>query len=441
MNLRVLTTFILVCVILAAGRSANSQPTPKSGPVRLEDRGAQVVLSNGLVSFTVNKSTGTIPEMHLADSPNLAGRGAYLAVANSGGHDGWDVKNASCRVLRNTPDLAEIACDAPIGGVHFSQHYILRRDDPGFYVYIDQNHGKADVPEKFGQTRWSFYLNPKLFDYQLVNDKIQALIPDLKGAPSVQDATYRLADGSVYTKYNYADYVEDHYLHGLCGSSAGSYGVFFSMGSNEYLGARPTKQYLTVHSGPIIHRFLHSGHFLPREIAHPDLPDGWSKVCGPWFVYLNKGDTPGQMWQDAKARSTIERAAWPYKWMNDPGYPLVRGKVSGDLTLSRNGQSRPAANALMVLTTPGVDWQVQILDYNFSARADTNGRFSLTNVRPGSYTLYAAIPGVTETFRKDDVVVKAGALDLGSLEFMPTSYAVRIWQIGYIRTIKQLDSN
>lgn len=397
--------------------------------VTLTDEGSRVVLANGVVSFAVDKSTATIRQMRFGDSPNLAGRGAYFAVANSGGKDGWDVKNGDFRVIRNTPDLAEVAIKAPIGGCDFDQHYVLRRGDPGFYVFVKMARPKRYKPEVFGQVRWSCYLNPTLFDYELANDSEQGPIPDLAGAQQVQDATYRLKDGSVYTKYNYCDYVENHYVHGITGSKPGSYGAFIVMGSYEYLGA-PTKQYITVHSGPIIHRFLHSGHFLPRNIAHPQLPDDWSKLDGPWFVYLNKGDSPAQMWEDAKRRAAHERGLWPYSWMADPEYPLKRSTVSGSLQVSPTGT--PASNALLVLTEPDSDWQVEILHYIFSTRADIHGQFSIPNVRPGRYSLYASVPGYTEQFRMDNLEVKEGQnLNLRRIVVRRDPIKVLLWQIGY----------
>lgn len=416
---------LLCCALLLSAVRGLAVP---GAPVTLQDKGATVTLANGIVSVTFNKADATIHDMRLRNGPNLAGKGSYLAVANSGGHDGWDVHDAVYKVLRETPDLAELSFGAPVGGVFFDQHFVLRRGDPGFYVFIEQSH-RPGIPEAFGQTRWSFYLNPSLFDYQLVNDQVQAPIPDLKGAQTVQDATYRLPSGTVYTKYDYVDYFEGHDVHGLCGSRPGSYGVFFVRGSNEYLGA-PTRQDITVHAGPIVHMFLQSGHFLPRQIAHPQLPEGWTKMGGPWFVYLNSGDTPRQMWADAKARAEHEKSQWPYAWMQHPDYPLQRGVVRGTLTLY-NG-TRPAANALMVLTAPAPDWQVQILDYIFSARADAAGRFTLPHVRPGAYTLFAAVPGVTDEFRKDNITVAAdGTVDLGTLHFDPPIYSARLWEIGF----------
>ena len=424
----VLRMLWILCSALILGTGSLTFGSP-SDPVTLQDEGAQVRLSNGAISITVNKADATIREMTLGNSPNLAGRGAYFAVANSGGHDGWDVHNADFNVVRNTPDLVELSFGAQIGGVHFTQYYVLRRGDHGFYVYVLEQRRPGDPPEHTGQIRWSFYLNDRLFNYHLASDTEQGPIPDLKGARPVQDATFRLANGTVYTKYNYCVYLENDWVHGLCGSGPGSYGAFIVTPSTEFLQA-PTKQEISVHAGPIIHRFLASGHFEPRELASPSIPDGWSKLCGPWMVYLNAGDSPQQMWRDAKAQAEKQKSQWPYEWMNNAEYPLQRGEVTGTLKLYDG--KRSVTNALMVLAAPDPDWQVQVLDYIFSTRSDANGRFVMPHVRPGTYSLFGAVPGATDEFRKDHITVVAGkTTDLGTLVFTPAYYSAVLWEIGF----------
>lgn len=394
--------------------------------VRLEDRGATVDLDNGVVAFVVRKADATIPRLTLGASPNLVGRGAYLAVKNSAGHDGWDLHNARFVVRRQTKDLVEISMEGTVGGETFTVYYILRRGDPGFYVMVEQERRPGAPPESIGQARWSLSLNPGLFDYHLASDTEQGPIPDLRGASMIQDATYRLPDGSIYTKYNYANYLEDDLVHGACGSGPSAYGAFIVSPGREYLQA-PTKQELTVHAGPIIHRFLQSGHFEPRDLASPEIPEGWTKACGPWFVYLNHATSPRQLWADAQARGVAEEAQWPYAWVDHPDYPLARGEVSGILLWNQS----PVAHALVVLAAPSPDWQVQVLGYLWSTRTDDHGRFDLAHVRPGTYTLSTHIPGYPGDFRRDGVVVVAAApVNVGTLEWAESSSVHRLWQLG-----------
>ena len=177
-------------------------------------------------------------------------------------------------------------------------------------------------------------------------------------------------------------------------------------------------------------RFLASGHFEPREPSSPAIPEGWTKAFGPWLVYLNRGDSPQATWADAKAQAEKERAQWPYQWMRHPAYPLERGEVSGTLSLYDGKQA--ASNAPMVLTAPSPDWQLQVLDYIFSTRADAAGHFTLAHVRPGTYTLFAVVPGITDEFRRDHITVAAGGkVDLGTIELSPAHYSAKLWEIGF----------
>jgi len=416
--------FSLIAVLIIAPRGIAAL----DDPVVLTDNGRTVSLSNGIVSFSLRKNDATIHEMQLGNSPNLAGRGAYFAVVNSGGHDSTDIHNAVYKVIRNSPDLVELSIEAPVGHIHFDQHYILRRNDPGFYVFVLISHQPDDPPETNGQIRWSFYLNPNLFTYQLATDDEQGPIPDMRGSTPVQDATFRLTDGTIYTKYNYCSYIEQDDVHGECGQGKGSYGAFIVMGGKDYLQA-PTKQEITVHQGPIIHRFLVSGHFEPRELTNQPISGNWRKLCGPWMVYLNSGNSPKEIWADAKAQAKKEQSQWPYQWMQNPDYPLNRGEISGTLKLYDG--SRPAANALIVLAAPSPDWQVQTLGFIFSTRADAQGNFTLPHIRAGSYSLYAVVPGITDEFRRDNINIAAGdKIDLGIIDFVPAYYSLRLWQIG-----------
>lgn len=415
-------------VLLCAGITAASASTDSAPPVTLQDEGSQVVLSNGLVSFTAHKADATISRLTLGDSPNLTNRGAYLAVRNSVGRDAWDLHQAEFKVERCTPDLVEVSFAGRIGGIRFTPHYILRRGDPGFYVFVLQERRAGDPAETTGHARWSFYLQDALFDYQWASDAEHGPVPDMEGAQQIQDATFRLRDGSVYTKYDLCTYVEEDLVHGLCGRGKGSYGAFIITPSQEWHQA-PTKQYITVHARTIMHQMLQTGHFIPREVANQSVPDGWIKLCGPWFVYLNRGDSPKAIWADAKARAEDEKQRWPYAWMAHPAFPLQRGRLSGRLVVQDD--RHPAANALVVLTAPQPEWQVQVLNYIFSTRTDAEGRFVLPHVRPGTYTLFASVPGLTDEFRRDAITVGAGGVvDLGSLVFSPRVYSTKLWEIG-----------
>ena len=63
-----------------------------------------------------------------------------------------------------------------------------------------------------------------------------------------------------------------------------------------------------------------------------------------------------------------------------------------------------------------IDWQTDGKHYQYWARADAAGRFTIPNARPGAYTLYAFTDGVLGEFSRADVRVEAGkTTELGEM--------------------------
>jgi rhamnogalacturonan endolyase len=94
-----------------------------------------------------------------------------------------------------------------------------------------------------------------------------------------------------------------------------------------------------------------------------------------------------------------------------------------------------------------VDWQNDAKNYEFWVRADANGKFSIPNVRAGTYTLHAIADGVLGDFSLTNVVVsgtrvspvrtgthardaRATTLDLGKLNWQPVRHGRQLWDIG-----------
>jgi rhamnogalacturonan endolyase len=78
-----------------------------------------------------------------------------------------------------------------------------------------------------------------------------------------------------------------------------------------------------------------------------------------------------------------------------------------------------------------VDWQNDAKYYQFWVRGDASGRFTIPNVRPGTYTLHAIADGVLGEFALTKVTVAAGqTLDLGPLSWQPVRHGRQLWDIG-----------
>jgi rhamnogalacturonan endolyase len=79
-----------------------------------------------------------------------------------------------------------------------------------------------------------------------------------------------------------------------------------------------------------------------------------------------------------------------------------------------------------------VQWIHDAAHYQFWNDGADDGKFTITKVRPGNYTLHAFATGVLGDFAQANITVAPGkALDLGKLEWKPVRYGRQVWDIGY----------
>ncbi|MDP9051943.1 MAG: polysaccharide lyase family protein [Acidobacteriota bacterium] len=70
--------------------------------------------------------------------------------------------------------------------------------------------------------------------------------------------------------------------------------------------------------------------------------------------------------------------------------------------------------------------------YQYFNDGTDDGKFTITKVRPGSYTLHATADGVLGDFAQANVTVVAGqTIDLGKLVWKPVRFGKQVWEIGY----------
>jgi rhamnogalacturonan endolyase len=80
----------------------------------------------------------------------------------------------------------------------------------------------------------------------------------------------------------------------------------------------------------------------------------------------------------------------------------------------------------------GVSWIHDAKYYQFWTNGGEDGQFTLSNVRPGNYTLRAFADEVLGDFAQANITVESGqTLDLGKLEWKPVRYGTQLWDIGY----------
>jgi rhamnogalacturonan endolyase len=205
---------------------------------------------------------------------------------------------------------------------------------------------------------------------------------------------------------------------------------------------------------------------LTVGLAHPDYPRRFTGRGGRGFGAGAPSANPGGATPGAAATPSGTDAA-----STAPGAPGAAGSAGASAApaaaaappagtdpsaatppagATANAQATPPAGAQAAATdpagprgrgrggfgfgggNPNVDWAHDAKFYQFWNDGSEDGKFTITNVRPGKYTLHAFAEGVLGEFAQADITVEAGQkLDLGRLEWKPVRYGKQVWDIGY----------
>ena len=360
-------------------------------------------------------------------------------------YTGTDLLCDTVKIVKNTPELAHFAvCNAPNATPHLEHHFVMLKGESGIHPYVlisgNQN-GEMRTMYKFDMDVLSNAWGPERSGPQVKYATLQAI----SGAGNMGDETWRLADGSIYTKYDWVLYYSEapmwgHYGHGI--------GAWFIPTSTESYAGGPLRQELAVHQDALILNYLGGGHFGGGGTAAGT--GGKPKIHGPWYLYFNTADSDAALIADAKKTSAAEKLKWPYTWVDEPTYPVNRTTVTGQLKISHD---RSAANAYVILAQPGgaggaggrgrggggaaepdraSALYTQAGDYMFYVHADDSGKFTIPAVRPGTYTLYAwqTQGPITQSLALDNVTIKGDKQDLGNVAWDAPYHPNLLFQIG-----------
>jgi rhamnogalacturonan endolyase len=489
--------FIGALVLLGAGCHTRVAPTP---PVEMTVNGVvaepgdlrptdvrSLVLGNGLLTLTfgpdangdfsaisvVKNGQELAHNLHGIEPRDVDAHRSFYLDANAGRDH---LVADTVRIVKNTPELAHFAV-IDSRALHLEHHFVMLKGESGVHPYVVV---KSAPNANTGETRTMYRFDMDLLDWAWTNERTgqqpkYSFLQSISAAGNLGDETWRLPNGSVYQKYDYCLYYADspmwgHYGHG--------FGVFFMPVSNESYAGGPLRQELAVHQDALILNYIGGGHFGGGGSASGRTGE---KIHGPWFLYFNTGATPEAIIADAKNVAAAQQRQWPYRWMEDPIFPVQRTTVSGQLKLTHE---RSTAGAYIILGQPnnpprnfggrggpssgtqgpgatgsaapsdaaaarfrggrggpegpvGVPDRASALytqsgDYVYYVKADAAGNFTLPAVRPGTYTLYAWQTGgpVTQSFAKDDVVVSGDRLNLGTVEWDAPYHPHLLFQVG-----------
>jgi len=428
---------------------AAAAPAPATPPVTVTQTEQMIDVSNGQIAVTMSKANGQVYSLRAvvgAGTRELLSptRQSITYDFDSGNQAkshvvfGSGQSHATVRLVNQSPDSAEIAASFdPIDVCPFQVevHYILRRGDQGVYTFLHYQHGPGNGAVILEQTRaviWTLRGTDPFTNY-VVDDNRKGPYPAGEVLETPMDTSWRYAfDGQVHSKYDYASFMGEDLIHGIAGPGLG---LWLITPSREYVNGGPLRQELTTHQDSptslpqnnVVLWMVQGNHF-----GGPDIPiaadETWSRFYGPAFIYVNSAPTVDAMWDDAKKVAAAEDAKWPYTFVKDADYPLDRGTVSGQIKVS-TGDS--AKNAWVVLANPGdKDWCMSGKSYEFWTKADADGKFTISKVRPGNYTLFVTGGNQFEDFIKDGISVKAGANNVGTLAWAAQTHGSKLWQIG-----------
>lgn len=400
--------------------------------VSMQVSGMSVTMNNGKIVVTIG-SNGRVSSFKYNTSKEMLGSsGIYFDYTTAQGNKA--LSPAKLTVVKDTPDMCEVLYSATSGNTIFEQGYIMRKNVAGLYTYVIATGTSTSASEPIKEARVCTRLASTLLQ-GYVDWRMNGTIPSNEEmavaeqeANTVQDATYYLADGSIYTKYNWANYIDRDTIHGL---SDNYYGIWNIPVSYEWINGGPERQELMVHAtskSPITIQMLQGEHFGGQAMV---LADGEKKLYGPFLIYSNMQvpKITGPI-DDAKAMAEQQKAEWPFQWFDNDLYPKIRGTVRGHLNVT-TGQRNDSV-MIVLAQEKGIDPMVQTHGYQFWTKTDETGDFCINNVRPGTYHLYAyATAGeVTDMLEMDDIEVAEGEQSLGTINWTPTCYSNLLWMIG-----------
>ena len=394
-------------------------------------------MSNGIITLSIQANGMAMTMKHPSNGPTniLASNGIYFDYTADKNRS---LSAVSARVVRSDDDYAEVVYTSEANDVlpTYEHGYIMRKGESGIFTYVivHGNSKSADTANggigPVRETRVCTRLAPTFLD-GYVDEQMQGTIPsntEMSKAEQnqVQDATYYLSDGSIYTKYNWAQFIDHDDFHGLMNSKIGVWNIPVSY---EWLNGGPMRQELTVHAtskSPITIQMLQGEHLGAAATSYGD---DQHQIFGPFMIYVNDGATREERIADARAKAAELKAEWPFAWFENEYYPLDRSTVSGKINIT-TGQE--PGNVKVVLAAPGSNLLRQGGDYMFWTLTDDEGNFSIPAVRKGSYSLYAyATTGtITDELCVDGIEVGEAETNLGDIEWTPFTLENQLWNIG-----------
>ncbi len=482
-----LLLFVFIAFSMAAPLFSAADVTPLvaktevNSPVTLHDNGGSWTLDNGILRATINKASSHMTSLIYHGVETMGPGGIWEQTPS-----GQVTRSVTIDPAGNGGERAEVAIKGVNGRMDIEVRYAMQRGLSGFYTYAVFSHEAGYPAAGEGESRFITQLR-SAFDWLSVDADRNMLEPDpqdLRAGVVIHAKEQRILSTGIYKnsvehKYSYCAVQYKLPAYGFS-DTKDHIGLFFINPSTEYLDGGAEKLELVCHMQSTILDYWTSGHYAGGAGCNIPAGEKWNKVIGPIFVYCNALAEPKSatqsdldtlaatagnpvlppawkenataLWQDALAQAKIEKAQWPYDWVNGVDYTRKseRGTVTGRLILNDPQASTTRLPHLTVgLAHPDytgrssafvqrsgngnlVTWAHDGNYYQFWTDGSEDGSFTIANVRPGNYTLHAFADGVLGEFAQAGISVAAGqTLDLGGIEWKPVRHGRQVWEIGY----------
>lgn len=412
-------------------------------------------ISNGALAVDWNSISGHIFSMHLSgysddlvDVTNTSGgqpKGLYMD--NTGLGPG--TASSNYQLGGDYIDWWITIASGVSNPFTYSQHFILRANDPGVHAYFVVNHGANDIAGNIGQVQFVFRVNLQLFPTTYsVNSGLSNLgatsVPQPPGSSDrgrqVQDATVDLHALTLpptfrrefYTKYDYSSYEYLHQAHGVYGSTLAAWTI---LPSKESLVAGPTKQNLIFTNNILIMECQsnHLDNMLPFPVAAGAT---LNRLYGPFYFHINRFDgehtTPASLYGEALASAAPLDSFYDREsTLLQNGY--VRSTDRGTALAFVNGaEGSPLNAAWAVLSDPQTDFQYSHAGRQYWENINPAGLANFDKVVPGTYRLSAYVLGQWGELRAEGINIEMHRPAMLKVRFTPENFGTDppIWTIG-----------
>lgn len=452
------------------------EPRPTGPAVSVVEDETSFTLDNGIVTARVTKATGDLASLKYKGMEtlytNADGRITPANFSQNASTGTGVVSKVTIDPKTNDGDRAEVS----VRGMNVTSlntdmefRFCMERGGSGIYTYCIYEHLPEYPARSWGESRWV----ARVADFFDWTGEDHGRTVKMREVPKEENGV----------RYTFAGSWFDNRAYGWASPSK-NLGFWLINPSVEYVGSGPIKTDFLTHrdtnaaAPPCILLFSKANHFGGGNVTL-GAGERWTKIVGPFYLYINSGADSAAMHKDAVAKAARETAKWPYEWVSGVEYTKAsdRTEVKGRLVLSdpiepkakvtnirvglahpayappqvgaggaRGGRGRGPASApgdapaqagrgaAPAGPAPGsreITWRGDAKYYQFWTTAADNGTFEIPDVIPGNYTLYAIADGVLGEFSKTDITVAVGKpTDLGRLTWTPVRHGRQLWEIG-----------